>query len=607
MDDTRILPVEEMVQYEEFSDRVEILRYLVRWVKNIGRMASMSTAIIAPRRMGKTVLLERLVNTVFFKPEYRVAPFYLKMKREKITLRDFLLLYARTFFRQYIAYCEQDPLLYSDAAVSLEHLASRETTHKAVRMAQEHIQSFIERYNAESSEQARIHWEDFIGVPERLGSHSGTRVAVIIDEFQDMKFFVHNVSAEKFEDMKAQGLLTPERGGVDLTATYNRKAQSRKAPMLVCGSAVTLVFRTVMGGPLGGRFDFIYLKPLSIPDGATLLHNVVKMYAPDQTITPELAMYASAQTGGHPYYLYCLAVSRCEGKSFADQGAIDRLIQYEIESGKIRGFWQTHFDNNRKYINADDDLELGKKIIYYFTQYNDQSVDIDAISAKIGVPAHAVERKIEKLREADLVDRIGPKFYAFNDICLMRFIKFMYERDLKDVERVDLSQQNLFNTLKGEFLEMVIQVTMMKFNHETLPGVWFGARGEVEVPLFDLVKTKMVKGAKTPAYEIDLLGKEHGRDRVWLCECKYTQTKMGLGLVEKLERAAEAFRREEEESGREAQEIQFWIVSTGGFTKEVLERVASREDLYASDHDGINGIFREFGGNYEIPVFEKDV
>ncbi|MCP4689009.1 MAG: hypothetical protein GY859_13225, partial [Desulfobacterales bacterium] len=90
---------------------------------------------------------------------------------------------------------------------------------------------------------------------------------------------------------------------------------------------------------------------------------------------------------------------------------------------------------------------------------------------------------------------------------------------------------------------------------------------------------------------------------MWLCECKYTQTKMGIGRVEKLERAADVFRREEEEYGRETPEIQLWIVSTGGFTKEVLERVASREDLFASDHDGINRIFREFGGNYKIPVF----
>ncbi|MCP4687188.1 MAG: hypothetical protein GY859_04000, partial [Desulfobacterales bacterium] len=504
-----------------------------------------------------------------------------------------------------IAYCEQDPGLYRNGRITLEQLLTRETSHKAVLLAQEYIRDFLDRYHHEVCEGARNHWDDFIRDPELLGSESGIRVAVIIDEFQDMKFSVYGVdSQEEFTKLKANGLT--DQGAIDLTGTYNRQAQSRDAPMLVSGSAVTLVFRTVMGGPLGGRFGFIYLKPLSIPDGATLLRNVVKMYASEKTITPGLAMYASAQTGGHPYYLYCLAVSDLEGENFENQRAIDHLLRYEIEHGKIYGFWQTHFENNRKYINADDDLELGKKIIYYFTQYNDQPVDIKAIAAKIEVPAHAVEKKIEKLYEADLVYRTGAKYYGFNDICLMRFIKFVYEQELEDVDNVNLSQQNLFNTLKGKFLEMVVQVTMMKFNHETLPGAWFGARGEVDVPLFEVVNTKTVKGAKTRAYQIDVLGKERGRNRVWLCECKYTRTKMGVGQVEKLERAADALRREREEDGNEAPEIRMWLVSTGGFTGEVLERVASREDLYASDHDGVNRIFREFGGSYTIPVFDKE-
>ncbi len=606
LDTSRIWPVEEMLQYEEFSDRVEILRELDQWVRNIGRMASASTALISPRRMGKTVLLDRLVNTVFFKPDYHIAPFYFKMKREKTTLHDFLLIYATTFFRQYIAYCEQNPELYGNTEISLEQLLTCQTAHKAVRMAQEHIQAFLERYQRCGYEGARNHWDNFISVPERLGSRSGTRVAVIIDEFQDMKFCVHNVSAEKLEDMKAQGLLAPDRGGTDLTATYDRQAQSRKAPMLVSGSAVTLIFSTVMGGPLAGRFGFKYLRPMSVPDGAALLHNVVKYYAPGATVTPELALYASAQTGGHPYYLYCLAVSDYEHKSFADQDDIDRLIRYEIEQGKIYGFWQTHFENNRKHINADDDSKLGRKIIYYFTQYNDRQVDISAIATKLGVAGDVVEQKIEKFVQADLVYRVGPNFYGFSDICLMRFIKFTYGQGLKGIEQVDLSQQSLFNNLKGRFLEMVVRVTMMKFNHETLPGSWFGTAGEIEVPLFRTVGTKSVKGTRTRSYQIDVYGRERSRNRVWLCECKYTKAKMGIRQVEKLEHAADALRQELGENGTEVPDMQLWLVSAGGFTGEALAYLSSREDMYASDYDGINRIFQAFGGNYTIPVFAAD-
>jgi len=154
--------------------------------------------------------------------------------------------------------------------------------------------------------------------------------------------------------------------------------------MLVSGSAVTLIFRTVMGGPLGGRFDFTYLRPLSVPDGAALLRQLLDIYVPDAAVTPENALYASAQVSGHPYYLYCLAMSKCENKKFDGTDAVDRVIRYEIEQGKIYGFWQTHFQDNRRHINAEGDEALGRKIIYYFTRYNNQPVDIGEIAEKTG-------------------------------------------------------------------------------------------------------------------------------------------------------------------------------------------------------------------------------
>ena len=601
MSDIKIWPVEEMVHEDEFTDRVELLRELDQWVAAIQRMGATSTALIAPRRIGKTVLLDRLVNTVFFKPEYQVAPFYFKMTREKRTLREFLLEYATTFFRQYLAYCEQDAILFGNDSMSLEKLASLSIAHKAGQMALGYIEQFLERYTTHDEEDALIHWDAFIRVPERLGSHSGTRVAVIIDEFQDMQLSVYNMPKELMDSKDRSG----GYGAIRLANTFDRQSQSRKAPMLVAGSAVTMVFKTVMGGPLGGRFGFKYIKPFSAPDGAALLHTTLKYYAPDKTVTPELALYASTQVEGHPYYLYCLAISECEGKNFGSEQAIDRIIRYEIENGKIYGFWRTHFDNNRELINQDDDTELGKKIIYYFTRYNNQPVDTKAIADKLGVPKKAVAKKIEKLYAADLVYRSAEKFYSFNDICLMRFIKFVYEQDLEGVDAIDLSQQGLINTMKGKFLEMVTEVSMLKFNHERLPGAWFGRTEDVVVPLFQYVRTQTVKAAASPAYQIDVLGREQKQDKVWFCECKYTRQPMGIKQVEKLEAAVQVFRQQLEEERLSVPEIQLWLISTGGFTEEVKALARCREDMYVSDYEGVNNIFKAFGGNYSIPLFDE--
>ncbi|QTA83664.1 p-loop domain-containing protein [Desulfonema limicola] len=602
MYDSKILPVEEMLAYEEFTDRVEILRELEAWVKNIQRMASPSTAIIAPRRMGKTVLLDRLVNIVFFKPEYQVAPFYFRMKREKTILREFLLEYASIFFRQYIAYCHQDPVLFQNSSVKLEDLLQHTSEHKAVRLAQNMIHEFLNRYYGKNKD-TRNHWDAFIRVPEMLASFSGIRAAVIIDEFQDMKFYVYDTSHDHFMEMGAKGLLT-DQGAVNLTATYDRQSQSRKAPMLVSGSAVTLIFRTVMGGPLGGRFGFKYLKPLTIPDGAALMKTLINIYAPDTEFKPENALYASAQVGGHPYYLYCLSVSEYENKKFDTIESIDRLIHYEIEQGKIFGFWQTHFQDNKKYINTDKDEALGKKIIYYFTKYNNEPVEIKEIADKLNVSDKAVEDKIEKLYLADLVWRTKARYYAFNDICLMRFIKFVYQKDLDGIEDIDLSQKHLFNNLKGRFLELAVQVTMMKFNNETLEGKFFGKTGNIQVPLFQFVDTKYTKGSTTRSYQIDVYAVEKKGNGAWICECKYTRTKMSIKQLKKLENAALALKQEAEDLGLAVPKIQMWLVSTGGFTRETMEYLITRKDIYFSDHQGINSIFRAYGGNYNIPVFK---
>jgi len=42
-------------------------------------------------------------------------------------------------------------------------------------MAQDYIQRFLKRNNRHGDEEALVHWDAFIRVPEQLGSHSGTR------------------------------------------------------------------------------------------------------------------------------------------------------------------------------------------------------------------------------------------------------------------------------------------------------------------------------------------------------------------------------------------------------------------------------------------------
>ena len=81
------------------------------------------------------------------------------------------------------------------------------------------------------------------------------------------------------------------------------------------------------------------------------------------------------------------------------------------------------------------------------------------------------------------------------------------------------------------------------------------------------------------------------------------KTKVKHESIEKLTELRSQFNEVYQEHGIEVPEIQSWLVSTGGFTEEVINYVDSQKDMYRSDHDVINNIFKAFGGNYSIPVF----
>ena len=603
----KLTPVEEILHPEEFTGRVEILHQLEHWIKEIGRVGASSTSIIAPRRMGKTVLLDRLVNLVFYKPEYKVATFYIKFKREETTLRKFLLLYATEFFRQFIAYCEQDVMLYRKTSIQIQDLLERQSENKATQIVKEHIADFIKRYKNNNHEDARNHWDEFIKIPEQIAVFTGIRVAIIIDEFQDMKFYVYDTDDNGLEKWKHKNQGKPSYAAVDLTATFDRTSLSRKAPMLVSGSAVTLIFKTVMGGPLGGRFDFMYLKTLSIADGATLIKNLINVYVPELSIDLEMAMYASTKVNGHPYYLYSIVTSKYPSKTFDNEEAIDSILEYEIRKGKIYGFWQTHFEENRENINNDNNKEIGKKILYYFTKYSDKEVDIGEIARAINIPEAEVEKKIEKLYYADIVHKEENKFRGFQDICLMRYIQNVYASDIKDVPAIDLRELGLYNFIKGKYFELLMSNAMNMFNGENIILGHCDEKVSIKAPRMKTVIGYQFKEETSNTYEIDIIGRIHEPsmiNTIWLCECKYRKAKMSLDEVKKLEDVQVAYLKHLKQLSGRAKELSAmrYYISTAGFTQEALAYMKEKHDVYYSDYEEANAICKQYGTGYDLPV-----
>lgn len=576
-------PVQELLMEGEFTDRVEILLELEDWYKNIADGISSSLAFLAPRRMGKTAVLDRLVNTIFTN-DYNVAPFYFKIERKITTLRTFLWSYYSTFFRQAVAYLLQDPILYRRDDLNLREILNLETQDGRVRFIQEDfIKRFLKRYENSDWQEARTHWDEAISIPENLGALLGIRFAIIIDEFQDLKHLIYTSPTDSDIDPKRDR-------PTDLTASYDRQALSRIAPMLVSGSAVSMVFRTVTGGPLAGRFSLRYLKPMSIEDGATLAKRLLGLHK--YSFDEELLLYLSSELRGHPYYIKCCVESKYPRKAFNSHAAIDSLIEFEVTQGEIYAFWESHFAVNRELINQDNDEELGKKIIYYFTKYNNTAVRCDEIARKLNISKDEVEKKLEKLYQADLVYRSNYQYYTFNDIMLMRYIQNRYSQELADVDKIDLREQGYFNYIKGKLLEMVVQNLISRFNNEIVAGKLFGQAEDMVAPRFKIHGDMTVKLPSSSQYQIDAYGEYlKGQEKtIWVAECKYRKDEpMTAKEVEKVLVASQVAK-----TARSASKVVIWLISTGGFTLEALALIDKNQCLFTGAEE-INALAREYG------------
>jgi hypothetical protein len=86
-----------------FTGRNEEMTYFLKWINDIKQKKSMSTAILARRKMGKTAVIERLFNITFFKND-GVIPFYYEVRESEMWIGDFCKDFFLTFIYQYIAF-----------------------------------------------------------------------------------------------------------------------------------------------------------------------------------------------------------------------------------------------------------------------------------------------------------------------------------------------------------------------------------------------------------------------------------------------------------------------------------------------------------------------
>ena len=225
---------------------------LMAWVEQVVEKYGHSRALVSHRRHGKTAILERLYNRLFWERD-DVMPFYFELSEgiKRIWMRDLAEIYLYSFLQQYLAYRTRDALLAFKPQISFRCLY--EIAEKAGETSVMETIKFWEEENGTSRmlKIAKVMHD----IPHRFATETGLSIIVMLDEFQrlDQVLYYDKEMTHQCHDY---------------TDTYSAAAESSRAPMLIAGSQVTILTQKALAGAMTGRVGTKYIKRLPLTGAA---------------------------------------------------------------------------------------------------------------------------------------------------------------------------------------------------------------------------------------------------------------------------------------------------------------------------------------------------
>ncbi len=574
----QIEPIEDPVG-EFFVNRQEELQLCRKWVGKIPRHHGNSYALIGRRRTGKTAILVRFFNQLFYEQD-RVLPVYITfaryMWRKKVmSYYDFADEYFSSYLRSYLAFHYRRPMF--------------------VRQNYDwfFLWEFARDVNDEYALELCGHFERIRGADDMAAAHrlaqwvinfprgyAGTRkmpTAIIVDEFQ--------VLTDVYDPI--------QKIHHDLTDSFQQAVETRWAPLLVSGSAVSLLVSQALTGMLSGRFKYHYLKPLS----REYAHDLVFRLG-DFAGTPVTEEFAEAMyqiTGGYPYTINAMMNSECpDRQDFPSLKALTEVMRFELtdQNGEL---WQHYYPEFEKYSQYLNTGPTTRRVMLWATKYPEQRIDADLVAQKLGMDLADVHGTLEKLRWADIVERIGLTSYKGpTDPMLRRFIEYQHAIEIEKLAPAEAAKnwkreykqlEGRMNNFIGEVAEVYVEAVMGAFDGRRVDGTrYFSSPGDITLPVFKKIVRRGGIISKGIPLEIDLTGEWTGTGsdassltNAWLVQVKYTRQPIGKEDIRKfLDQNAKVI------SEKGYTNVTHWYFSKKGYTPDAARVLQQAGALYST-------------------------
>ncbi len=531
-----------------------------KWISRIPERLSKSRAILARRKSGKTLFVQRIFNQLWSE-NGKVIPFYINIPERKVWFPNFAINFYCTFASHYISFLERDITLVR-FPLTMEQIREYGVS-KSLKNFIVDVDSML-HYKEKGD--FDLLWQAAASAPNRFAGVSDIQFLVIIDEFQNTGEYI-------YRDKKC--LIGQDKS---IPGTWHDLSESKYAPILVTGSYVGWLINIIDTYLEAGRLKRSYLNPYLPPEhGLQAVYKYSEHYR--EPITNESAVQINQLCMSDPFFISCVIQSEFEDKDLTTEQGVVNTVHYEITDrlSEMSMTWGEYIELSLKRINTVN----SKHIMLHLSKNSDREWTPQDLrdALQLDISEQEIHDLLKNMAKADLI-REGNSDLCYQGLtdgtlCLIlqnRFeeeirsykpdLKKNFHNELEKLRKEKNSLQGLVNHLTGMMAEYQLAVEFRSKKRFSLSHYFTNVRDDTKLNITDVKMRVKFQRSDGKAMEIDILA-ESDCGRALAVEVKKTKDPIGLTLVENYLEKLDIYA-----SQHPGKMILPAYFSVGGFTKE---------------------------------------
>lgn len=446
---------------EYFIGRVEEMEYLYTWAENIQRAISRSIAFLGRRKIGKSLMLERLYNVIY--SEHKgLIPFYYEFGEGQRSGKEFYQDFTLRFYLQAIGYYTRD-ITWIQKGIDKRVSVDLEMFSQAISSLPGSLAPFFEESLDNCARWLKTDKPLYeyvlaaVDAPIGFATTPGVNIHVVqmIDEFQYLNMYID----AGVEDKPCKA--------------YMSTAEKRRAPLLITGSLMGVVSEELMRW-LPQRFHEVIVPRMNTQESRAMTLNYGQLYG--HRLTPELADYIGAITNHVPGRIVELLTPHPGKPLLCALEDVDLALELEVGGrGNIKKDWDEYL---LLAMDAVNDVNM-RRITYFLCQHEGEWFSPSAITnaLSLAIDEASLRQELDLLYKYDIIEMYRGRYGGVFDRTLKKVLMTNYA-DLLEIPVESFETYFKNDNLLDYLQERIDQLELSLEEADTVRQTLEALRGE---------------------------------------------------------------------------------------------------------------------------------